>query len=163
MLQADISGYIQRGKIGKSGLGVTGHNPRMYLDSFIAGSFADRIFGKRTEYITGALPIGGLREKLVSGNILLVGDSAGMADPITGAGIHNAILAGEVAGKTIIDALEKDDIELLSNYETRIRRLLGKPLGRALEKRMKMDACSNNELLQEHLPELWVTFKKYWV
>ena len=85
-----------------------------------------------------------------------------MADPITGAGIHNAILAGEVAGKTIIDALEQNDIELLSNYETRIRRLLGKPLGRALEKRKKMDACSNNELLQEHLPELWVTFKKYW-
>jgi flavin-dependent dehydrogenase len=47
-----------------------------------------------------------------------------MADPITGAGIHNAILACEVAGKTIIDALEK---------------------------RMKMDACSDNELLQEHL------------
>jgi digeranylgeranylglycerophospholipid reductase len=36
-----------------------------------------------------------------------------MADPITGAGIHNAMLAGDVAGKTIIDALEQDDIELL--------------------------------------------------
>jgi digeranylgeranylglycerophospholipid reductase len=68
----------------------------------------------------------------------------------------------EVAGKTIIDALEKDDIGLLSNYETRIRRLPGKPPGRALEKRKKMDACSNNEVLHEQLPELWVTFKRYW-
>jgi len=34
-------------------------------------------------------PIWGLREKLVSDNILLVGDSAGMADPITGAGEKN--------------------------------------------------------------------------
>ena len=147
----------------KVGVGVTGFNPRMYLDKFIEYcDVSGRLNGTKIECITGALPIGGLREKLVSGNILLVGDSAGMADPITGAGIHNAILAGEVAGKTIIDALERDDIELLSNYEMRIRRLLGMPLGRSLEKRKKMDTCSNNELLQDHLPELWVTFKKYW-
>jgi digeranylgeranylglycerophospholipid reductase len=85
-----------------------------------------------------------------------------MADPITGAVIHNAILAGDVAGKTIICALEQDDIELLSNYETRIRRLHGKPHGRALGKRTKMDGCLQNEVLQDHLPELWVTFKGYW-
>jgi digeranylgeranylglycerophospholipid reductase len=59
-------------------------------------------------------------------------------------------------------ALEQDDIGLLSNYETRIRRLPGKPPGRALEKRTKMDACLQNEVLQEQLPELWVTFKGYW-
>jgi digeranylgeranylglycerophospholipid reductase len=147
----------------KVGVGLTGFNPRIYLDKFIESSdVSGRLKGTKTEYITGALPIGGLRERLVSGNILLVGDSAGMADPITGAGIHNAILAGEVAGKTIIEALEKDDLELLSNYGTRIRRLLGKPIGRALEKRIKMETYSSNELLQEHLPELWVTFKKYW-
>jgi digeranylgeranylglycerophospholipid reductase len=147
----------------KVGVGVTCSNPRMYLDTFIkACDVSGRLNGKKTEFITGALPIGGLREKLISGNILLVGDSAGMADPITGAGIHNAILAGEVAGKTIIQALEQDNIEFLSHYEMRIRRLLGKPLGRSLDKRKKMDACSNNELLQEKLPELWVTFKKYW-
>ena len=160
-------GYIWIYPTGKNsakvGVGVTCPNPRMYLDKFIeCCDVTDRLHGIKTECITGALPIGGLREKLVSGNILLVGDSAGMADPITGAGVHNAILAGEVAGKTIIEALENDEIELLSNYETRIRRLLGKPLGRALDKRTKMDTCSNNELLQEHLPELWVTFKKYW-
>jgi len=88
-------------------------------------------------------------------NVLLAGDSAGMADPVTGGGINNAILAGEIAGKTIIDALEKDDITLLTNYETKIRRMLGKPLGRSLEKRKKMDICFTNELLQEQLPELW--------
>lgn len=147
----------------KVGVGVTCPNPRMYLDNFIRCSdVSGRLFGTKTEFITGALPIGGLREKLFFGNILLVGDSAGMADPITGAGIHNAILAGKIAGKTIIDVLEGDDIEQLSRYETKIRRLLGRPLGRSLEKRKKMDSCSNNDLLHEQLPELWVTFKKYW-
>jgi digeranylgeranylglycerophospholipid reductase len=138
----------------KVGIGVTCSNPHKYLDKYIEClNVSGRLSGTKTEFITGALPIGGL---------LLVGDSAGMADPITGAGIQNAILAGEVAGKTIIQALENYDIELLSNYETRIRKLLGRPLGRGLDKRKKMDTCSNNELLQKYLPELWVTFKKYW-
>jgi len=63
--------------------------------------------------------------------------------------------AGEVAGKTILDALEHDDIELLSNYQTRIRRLPGKPPGRALEKRTKMDDCSNNEVRAGREVECW--------
>jgi len=150
----------------KVGLGMINcrKSPRGNLDAFIKGSqMSHRISGKIIEYITGALPIGGLREKLVFDNILLAGDSAGMADPITGAGINNAILAGELAGKTIIKALENDDVDKLSEYETGIKKLLGRPLGRSLEKRKKIDDACNNQLLQEHLPELWVTFKQYWI
>ncbi|MDO9098881.1 MAG: NAD(P)/FAD-dependent oxidoreductase [Candidatus Methanoperedens sp.] len=149
----------------KAGVGITigSKPPREYLDSFIRESHA---FGganvKKTGYITGALPISGLREKLVSGNVLLVGDSAGMADPVTGAGINNAVLSGEIAGKTIIEALESDEMAALSQYENRIKKLLGRPFARALEKRKGLDACVNNELLQEHLPELWVAFRRYW-
>jgi digeranylgeranylglycerophospholipid reductase len=150
----------------KVGLGITKGriSPREHLDAFITkSSAAGRFCGEKNEYITGALPVGGLREKLVFNNVLLVGDSAGMADPVTGAGINNAMLAGEIAGKTIIKALEKDDMEILLDYETQIKKLLGKPLSRALEKRKQMDACCNNEQLQKHLPELWVTFKQYWL
>ncbi len=150
----------------KVGVGITNGrvSPRGHLDAFISKSHAaGRFCGEKKEYITGALPVGGLREKLVFNNVLLVGDSAGMADPVTGAGINNAMLAGEIAGKTIIKALEKDDLTILLEYETQIKKLLGKPLARALEKRKQMDACCNNEQLQEHLPELWVTFKKYWL
>ncbi len=150
----------------KVGLGITKGriSPREHLDAFIYESHASgRFCGEKKEYITGALPVGGLREKLVFNNVLLVGDSAGMADPVTGAGINNAMLAGEIAGKTIIKALERDDMAILLEYETRIKKLLGKPLARALEKKKQMDACCNNEQLQKHLPELWVTFKKYWL
>ncbi len=148
----------------KVGAGVTRGYPRMYLDRFISESpAAERLEGIKTEYITGALPVGGLREKLCFGNVLFAGDSAGMADPVTGAGINNAMLAGEIAGRAIIGALEKDDISLISWYERGVRRLLEKPIGRSLMKRKRLDACcSSNELLQEHLPEMWVTFKKYW-
>jgi digeranylgeranylglycerophospholipid reductase len=163
-------GYIWIYPTGKNsakvGLGMINSkkSPRENLDAFITGShIAHRISGIRTEYVTGALPIGGLREKLVFDNVLLAGDSAGMADPITGAGINNAILAGELAGKTIIESLENDDITQLLGYETGIKKLLGRPLGRSLDKRKKIDDACNNQLLQEHLPELWVTFKQYWI
>jgi digeranylgeranylglycerophospholipid reductase len=144
----------------KIGVGITGRSPREYLDAFVRDF--KRIRGEKMEYVTGALPIGGLREQLCFGNVLFAGDSAGMADPITGAGINNAILAGNIAGKTIIKALESDDLTVLLEYETGIKRLLGRPLGRSLEKRKKLDACCTNEHLQRHLPELWVTFKQYW-
>ncbi len=85
-----------------------------------------------------------------------------MADPVTGAGINNAMLAGEMAGRTIIKSLENDDIGHLADYEIKIKRLLGRPLARALEKRKMLEACASNEQLQEQLPELWVTFKQYW-
>lgn len=150
----------------KVGVGITkgSTSPRQYLEAFIKEScVSNRLCGRKTEYITGALPIGGLREKLCYGNVLLAGDSAGMADPITGAGINNAMLAGEIAGKTIIDSLENEDLTILAQYETKINRLLGAPLKRALEKRKKLDTCHNNEILQRYLPELWVTFKQYWV
>ncbi len=152
----------------KVGLGITITNGSRsvhdYLDAFINESeVANRLGGERTEYTVGALPVGGLRENLCIGNVMLVGDSAGMADPITGAGINNAILAGEVAGKTIVNALENDDLTLLTRYDRKVRRLLERPLTRSLEKRGQMDALGMpNEVLQEHLPELWVTFKEYW-
>ncbi len=149
----------------KVGLGTGSRYPRRYLDAFIGESkLSERLGGMKTEYITGALPVGGLRERLCFGNILLVGDSAGMADPITGAGINNAMLAGEIAGKTIINALESDDLNILAEYEPRIKRLLGRPLARALEKRKRFDASyASNEILQRHIPELWAAFKQYWV
>ncbi len=148
----------------KVGVGVTEGNPRAYLEKFISTSpLAGRLTGMKTEYVAGALPISGLREKLCRGNVLLVGDSAGMADPVTGAGINNAMLAGEIAGKTIVKALENDDPGIISEYEARTRRILEKPLGRALEKRKRLDICySSNKLLQEQLPQLWVTFRQYW-
>jgi digeranylgeranylglycerophospholipid reductase len=146
----------------KVGVGITDANPCTFLDKFISLSpLSQRLGGMKTEYIAGALPISGLREKLCSGNVLLAGDSAGMADPLTGAGINNAILAGEIAGKTIVKALESDDTGVIPEYETKIRRLLGKPLARSLEKRKMLDTCyASNELLQEHLPKIWPAFKQ---
>lgn len=115
----------------------------------------------RKTMVRGALPISGMRKSLLVKNVLLVGDSGGMADPITGAGIGNAILAGKIAGRVISRALEKEDFSLLREYETRCRRLF-LALTRGKSKREELNTYRTNEELERNLPKLWVGFKEYW-
>ena len=46
-------------------------------------------------------------------SMLVVGDAAGMVYPFFGAGIENAIVAGEIAGRVAISALEENDFTKL--------------------------------------------------
>ena len=52
---------------------------------------------------------------------LLVGDAAGLINPLTGGGIDNAIISANFAAETLHDALQKGDLsrEALSIYEQR--------------------------------------------
>jgi geranylgeranyl reductase family protein len=52
------------------------------------------------------LPFGNSLPTPVYGNILLVGDAAGLVDPMLGEGIYQAHKSGELAAKAIIDTLE---------------------------------------------------------
>ena len=54
---------------------------------------------------TGLIPVGGYLNSVPDDNILLVGDAAGHADPITGAGIVPAIQCGRIAGKIAAEDL----------------------------------------------------------
>jgi len=68
----------------------------------------------------GPIPVGGLRERLVVGNALFVGDAAGLTHPITGAGIAAAELSGEAAGASIAQALNSEP-NALNSYEEDVR------------------------------------------
>src|SRR5262249_20660144 len=50
------------------------------------------------------IPVAPRREELVRGRVLLVGDAAGVVDPITAEGISYAILSGSLAAAAISDA-----------------------------------------------------------
>jgi flavin-dependent dehydrogenase len=52
---------------------------------------------------------------------MLVGDAAGFINPLTGGGIHNAIISAELAAQTIDEAFKADNTtrEFLKIYETR--------------------------------------------
>ncbi len=55
------------------------------------------------------LPFGQYNKKLAKGSVLLVGDAAGLVDPITGEGIAFALESGQMAAQSIIEASQADD------------------------------------------------------
>ncbi len=60
----------------------------------------------------GALvPISGTLKKTYSNRAILVGDSASMVHPITGGGIHYAMMAGRIAASVLTSALETDQLD----------------------------------------------------
>ena len=60
------------------------------------------------------VPLGGEECVLHSGRLLLVGDAASLAEPMTGEGIYYAVKSGQIAATTICDALRNSAIDLTS-------------------------------------------------
>ncbi|MFB5629198.1 MAG: NAD(P)/FAD-dependent oxidoreductase [Nitrosarchaeum sp.] len=71
------------------------------------------------EFHYGLIPNDGLSRKTVYNNLILVGDSAGQANPLVLEGIRYAIKFGRVAGKIAADAIKsgKTDEKALYPYE----------------------------------------------
>ena len=74
---------------------------------------------EKIEFHYGLIPNEGLSRKTVYDNVILVGDSAGQANPLVLEGIRYAIRFGEVAGRVAAEAVKNDDTkeEKLSQYE----------------------------------------------
>ena len=63
------------------------------------------------------IPLAPRREPLGRGRILLVGDAAGLADPVTAEGISYALLSGQLAAEAIVQG-RADDSEVAERYQT---------------------------------------------
>lgn len=50
------------------------------------------------------LPAGGRRRRISSGRVLLVGDAAGLIDPLAGEGLHAALTSGRMAAEAVVAA-----------------------------------------------------------
>ena len=76
------------------------------------------------EFHYGLIPNDGLSRKTVYNNLILVGDSAGQANPLVLEGIRYAIKFGRVAGKVASDAIKIGDTskESLYPYEANWRK-----------------------------------------
>jgi digeranylgeranylglycerophospholipid reductase len=100
----------------------------------------------------------------VFGNVLLAGDAAGHAHPITGAGILNAVIGGEMAGRISAEAVLNKNLTHLRNYESEWLETFGKSLSYGASKRQFMeDNWNNNGISFEDLiHQTWVGFKEYY-
>jgi flavin-dependent dehydrogenase len=105
-----------------------------------------------------------ISQKSVLGNILLVGDAAGHAHPITGAGILNAVIGGEMAGRIAAEAVERRDLHHLKNYEVEWQELFGKSLFYGASKREFLQESWNkpNVDFLTLIRKTWVGFKEYY-
>lgn len=54
-------------------------------------------------------PTGGIKRRLVTDRVILVGDAAGFIDPFTGEGIYYAIRSGQLAALACAESIEKDN------------------------------------------------------
>lgn len=95
-----------------------------------AGLVGSKVLGQSA----GAVPVGGLRDRLVLGNILFAGDAGGLAHPLTGAGIHPAVVSGEAAGQAAA-AWSAGHLGAIPGYEAKIRGQFGETMKRALNRR----------------------------
>jgi flavin-dependent dehydrogenase len=73
------------------------------------------------------LPVGDTASPLAAGRALLVGDAAGLVDPLSGDGIYEAFLSARVAADCVLDLLDGRATSL-DPYTARLRAALGRTL-----------------------------------
>jgi flavin-dependent dehydrogenase len=97
-------------------------------------------------------------------NILLVGDAAGHAHPITGAGILNAVVGGEIAARVAVEAIGNGDLRHLKNYEIEWQEIFGKSLSYGALKRELLEENWNKPGVgfEGLIRKTWVGFKEYY-
>ena len=76
------------------------------------------------------LKTGPLRKKISGHNFLLLGDAAGLVDPLTGEGIGNAIFSGITAAETVKECFVQNNFSAshLSKFDKKVKKELGKKL-----------------------------------
>jgi geranylgeranyl reductase family protein len=111
----------------------------------------------------GSIPCG-ISQQTVFGNILLVGDAAGHAHPITGAGILHAVMGGEIAGRVAAEAIAKGDLRYLENYDIEWRETFGKTLSYGAFKREFLGENWNKPAVdfEALIRKTWVGFREYY-
>ena len=111
----------------------------------------------------GAIPVGGLRARLVYGRALFVGDAAGLTHPITGAGIAAAVVSGERAGRAAAQFLAGMDAEVLADFEEDVRDQYEHAIERAVARRRQLDSVWHTPAAQTDgtMRRGWIAFDEY--
>lgn len=106
--------------------------PVDYLNRFLEMKFPD---ARIIEMVFGGVPVSGSIEKTSANGLMLIGDAARQADPITGGGILNAMDAGKLAGEAAYAAISAGDVSLQKLeelYEKRWRETIGHEIDMSL-------------------------------
>jgi len=117
-------------KTANVGLGVLASKlnrkrPIDYLNEFVSKNVPD---GQPVALVMGGVPLSDALKTIVSNGLMLIGDAAHHAEPISGGGIPAAIRGGKMAGEVAQNAVHLNDssVRVLKEYETRWHNSFGK-------------------------------------
>jgi flavin-dependent dehydrogenase len=111
----------------------------------------------------GAIPVGGLRQRLAHDNILFAGDAAGLTHPITGAGIAAAVVSGERAAQAAQALIRQGDEHALADYEQDLREQFAESIARAVERRRELERAWHTPAAGSDAAHRrgWIAFPEY--
>ncbi len=120
------------------------------------------------EFHYGLIPNDGLSRKTVFNNLILVGDTAGQANPLVLEGIRYAIKFGRVAGKVSADAIKSGNTnkDTLEAYEKNWRKDIESKISSARKVQDRWIGLTDNEwdteldIIKELRPEEFIDFIK---
>lgn len=120
------------------------HPARVYLDRFITQV---GLSGKIVEMNAGGVPVSGPVKHTYADNLLIVGDAAHMANPVSGGGIHTALLSGKFAGETALKAIEQGEYtkKYLKPYEKLWKDDFGRELDLSLKGRFILEEFTDED------------------
>jgi len=102
---------------------------------------------EKIEFHYGLIPNEGLTRKTVYDNLILVGDSAGQANPLVLEGIRYAIRFGEVAGKVAAIAIKNNDTSetSLMPYEKKWKKTIESKINSAVKVQKRWVGLTDEE------------------
>ncbi|GIX06913.1 MAG: digeranylgeranylglycerophospholipid reductase [Candidatus Poribacteria bacterium] len=150
--------FPKRENLANIGLGITplhtiktGETALDVLNRFMAKHFPDASI---VSMVVGGIPIDGKTRPISKSGLMVVGDAAHQADPMTGGGIANAMIAGQIAAQVAAKALRNGDVsaEALKEYDRRWHKEVGrafKPLKQIVEEVIEYPDEFFNELADQ--------------
>jgi flavin-dependent dehydrogenase len=102
---------------------------------------------KRLDNYSGVIPLG-TRDRTYADRVLITGDAAAMAKPLSGGGLFTGMISAECAATTALEALERNDLSksYLSRYQTLWRERIGRELDRGYRVRKVFVRLSDRKL-----------------
>jgi len=163
-----VGGYgwiFPKGKTANVGIGLV---PARGLDAgLILAQFLDHLLsvglirpGQLARW-GGLIPVSGIRDSLVVGNVVFCGDAAGLTHPVTGAGIPQAVFSGRQAGRAVASAIKSGRGQYLAEYEAEINGCYRGIIGHALKKRRVMMEHWNEPDFSRMCQRTWIAFDGY--
>jgi digeranylgeranylglycerophospholipid reductase len=114
--------------IANIGLAITGDIGKKRSALSFLNEFMENNYPKASilTQVVGGIPFTPTLEKIVGPGIMLVGDAARQINPLSGGGIISGMIGGSIAGKIAGEAILKNNLDAISDYEIKWHSRLGK-------------------------------------